>query len=192
MLVRRDPVSQMCAIAHQIVTNSPKHLALPLLLLPLLLLFLSNSLSPPSSLFFLSPFFLSSLLLPLSPSSLLPLPFSPPLPPPSAVFDTIEQYAPGFRDLVVGWETLTPPDLERTFGLTGGVKHSLIPKPHGNEAGYLTLDCILIMYLPAQVCRSTLPLIIKWSSYILQWNSDNILVSLMCLITTHSLPHLLG
>ena len=37
------------------------------------------------------------------------------------VFDQIEEYAPGFRDLVVGWEALTPPDLETEFGLTGGV-----------------------------------------------------------------------
>ena len=37
------------------------------------------------------------------------------------VFDTIEEYAPGFGQLIVGWEMLTPPDLERVFGLTGGV-----------------------------------------------------------------------
>jgi phytoene dehydrogenase-like protein len=36
------------------------------------------------------------------------------------IFDTIEGYAPGFRQLIVGWETLTPPDLEEIFGLTGG------------------------------------------------------------------------
>ncbi len=38
------------------------------------------------------------------------------------VFDTIEEYAPGFRRMVVGKEVLTPPDLERIFGLTGGVR----------------------------------------------------------------------
>ena len=38
-----------------------------------------------------------------------------------SVFNSIEEYAPGFRDLVVGYEILTPPDLERVFGLTGGV-----------------------------------------------------------------------
>lgn len=37
------------------------------------------------------------------------------------VFDQIDEYAPGFRDLIVGYEVLTPPDLERVFGLTGGV-----------------------------------------------------------------------
>ena len=42
----------------------------------------------------------------------------------SLVFDTIESYAPGFRKLVVGKEVLTPSDLERIFGLTGGVRYT--------------------------------------------------------------------
>ncbi|XP_039630524.1 pyridine nucleotide-disulfide oxidoreductase domain-containing protein 2 isoform X1 [Polypterus senegalus] len=36
------------------------------------------------------------------------------------VFDSIEQYAPGFKRSVVGREVLTPQDLESIFGLTGG------------------------------------------------------------------------
>ncbi|XP_067948100.1 pyridine nucleotide-disulfide oxidoreductase domain-containing protein 2-like [Watersipora subatra] len=36
------------------------------------------------------------------------------------VFDSIESYAPGFKESVVGREILTPPDLEEIFGLTGG------------------------------------------------------------------------
>nr|XP_039257173.1 pyridine nucleotide-disulfide oxidoreductase domain-containing protein 2-like [Styela clava] len=36
------------------------------------------------------------------------------------VFKSIEDYAPGFIDSVVGYEVLTPMDLENTFGLTGG------------------------------------------------------------------------
>ena len=36
------------------------------------------------------------------------------------VFNCIEEYAPGFKQLVVGADTLTPPDLENVFGLTGG------------------------------------------------------------------------
>ena len=36
------------------------------------------------------------------------------------VFDCIEQYAPGFKNLIVGTDILTPPDLEKVFGLTGG------------------------------------------------------------------------
>nr|XP_022344034.1 pyridine nucleotide-disulfide oxidoreductase domain-containing protein 2-like [Crassostrea virginica] len=36
------------------------------------------------------------------------------------VFDIVEQYAPGFKASVVGRDILTPPDLERVFGLTGG------------------------------------------------------------------------
>ena len=37
------------------------------------------------------------------------------------VFDSIERYAPGFKESVVGRDILTPPDLEDIFGLTGGV-----------------------------------------------------------------------
>lgn len=36
------------------------------------------------------------------------------------VFDLIEEYAPGFRSLVLERQVLTPLDLERRFGLTGG------------------------------------------------------------------------
>lgn len=36
------------------------------------------------------------------------------------MFECIEQYAPGFKNLVIGRDILTPPDLERIFGLTGG------------------------------------------------------------------------
>ncbi|KAG7261793.1 hypothetical protein CRUP_030645 [Coryphaenoides rupestris] len=36
------------------------------------------------------------------------------------VFDWVERYAPGFKSSVVGRDVLTPPDLERIFGLTGG------------------------------------------------------------------------
>lgn len=36
------------------------------------------------------------------------------------VFDNIEEYAPGFKESIVGCDILTPPDLERIFGLTGG------------------------------------------------------------------------
>ncbi|XP_066096514.1 pyridine nucleotide-disulfide oxidoreductase domain-containing protein 2 [Saccopteryx bilineata] len=36
------------------------------------------------------------------------------------VFDCVEAYAPGFKGSVVGRDILTPPDLERIFGLPGG------------------------------------------------------------------------
>ncbi|KAG9472438.1 hypothetical protein GDO78_019513 [Eleutherodactylus coqui] len=36
------------------------------------------------------------------------------------VFDWIEKYAPGFKASVIGRDVLTPPDLERIFGLSGG------------------------------------------------------------------------
>jgi phytoene dehydrogenase-like protein len=37
-----------------------------------------------------------------------------------AVIDTIAEFAPNIRDIVVGRQILTPLDLEREFGLTGG------------------------------------------------------------------------
>lgn len=40
---------------------------------------------------------------------------------PSLVFDCIEAYAPGFKASVIGRDILAPPDLERVFGLPGGV-----------------------------------------------------------------------
>ena len=54
------------------------------------------------------------------------------------VFDTIEGYAPGFKDLIIDWEMLTPPDLERIFGLTGGVS---------KKTCNLFLRIILLYYL---------------------------------------------
>jgi len=38
----------------------------------------------------------------------------------NTVFDIIEEYAPGFKDSIIGVDILTPPDLEEVFGLTGG------------------------------------------------------------------------
>ena len=36
------------------------------------------------------------------------------------IFNTVEEYAPGFKDSIVGKDVLTPPALHETFGLTGG------------------------------------------------------------------------
>jgi phytoene dehydrogenase-like protein len=36
------------------------------------------------------------------------------------MIDTVEQYAPGFKASILGRQTLSPLDLEETFGLTGG------------------------------------------------------------------------
>jgi phytoene dehydrogenase-like protein len=36
------------------------------------------------------------------------------------VFDLIERYAPGFRDQILEYEVLGPPDIEERIGLTGG------------------------------------------------------------------------
>ncbi|KAK3224114.1 hypothetical protein Dsin_011139 [Dipteronia sinensis] len=35
-------------------------------------------------------------------------------------FNLIDEYSPGFSSSVIGYDMLTPPDLEREFGLTGG------------------------------------------------------------------------
>jgi phytoene dehydrogenase-like protein len=38
--------------------------------------------------------------------------------------DTISQYAPNLRDLIVKWSLYTPPDIERRVGMTGGnIRH---------------------------------------------------------------------
>ena len=34
-------------------------------------------------------------------------------------FSLIDEYAPGFSSSVIGYDMLTPPDLEREIGLTG-------------------------------------------------------------------------
>merc|ERR1719219_994134 len=36
------------------------------------------------------------------------------------IFNTVERYAPGFKESIVGYDLLTPQDLEDTMGLTGG------------------------------------------------------------------------
>ncbi len=42
------------------------------------------------------------------------------------VFKTIDAYAPNFSQSVIGRDILTPPDLERIIGLTGGVSYDWI------------------------------------------------------------------
>ena len=51
------------------------------------------------------------------------------------VFDSIERYAPGFKESVVGRDILTPPDLEGIFGLTGGVSIVLLEGVFGLTGG---------------------------------------------------------
>ncbi len=36
------------------------------------------------------------------------------------IINTFAEYAPNFRDSIIDYELLTPPDMERIFGLTGG------------------------------------------------------------------------
>ena len=44
------------------------------------------------------------------------------------VISLLEQYAPGINDLIIAGQVLTPLDLERTYGLTGGHIH------HGEQS----------------------------------------------------------
>ncbi|KAF2980231.1 hypothetical protein EK904_014383, partial [Melospiza melodia maxima] len=50
------------------------------------------------------------------------------------VFDCIEDYAPGFKASVIGRDILTPPDLERIFGLPGGVGTMSVSSEHRSGA----------------------------------------------------------
>lgn len=44
------------------------------------------------------------------------------------VFDSIENYAPGFKNSIIGKDILAPFDLETQFGLTGGnIFHGAMP-----------------------------------------------------------------
>ena len=52
------------------------------------------------------------------------------------IFDTVEEYAPGFKASIVGKEVLSPPDLEATFGLTGGnIFHGSMSLDQGGRKG---------------------------------------------------------
>lgn len=65
----------------------------------------------------------------------------------SSAFDWVEQYAPGFKKSVVGRDILTPPDLERIFGLTGGVHTADIVE----LSSYLNVDTQLICLTQSNV-----------------------------------------
>lgn len=62
------------------------------------------------------------------------------------VIDTIARYAPGLRELILGQELLTPPDLEQNFNVTGGHWHhtefaldqALMMRPTYEAAQYST------------------------------------------------------
>ena len=64
------------------------------------------------------------------------------------VLDLIEEYAPGFRELVIEKQVLTPLDLEHRFGLTGGnIFH-----------GEMSLDQMFVMRPVAGCARYRTPL----------------------------------
>ena len=62
------------------------------------------------------------------------------------VFDTVEKYAPGFKNSIIGADILTPFELETEFGLTGGnIFHGAMPlsqlfinRPVAEWSGYRT------------------------------------------------------
>jgi phytoene dehydrogenase-like protein len=64
------------------------------------------------------------------------------------VFDLIEEYAPGFRSLIIDKQVLTPLDLERRFGLAGGnIFH-----------GEMSLDQMFVMRPVAGCARYRTPI----------------------------------
>jgi phytoene dehydrogenase-like protein len=64
------------------------------------------------------------------------------------VLDLIEEYAPGFRELVIDKQVLTPLDLEHRFGLTGGnIFH-----------GEMSLDQMFVMRPVAGCARYRTPI----------------------------------
>jgi len=68
------------------------------------------------------------------------------------VFDIIEEYAPGFRSLIEHRQVLTPLDLERRFGLTGGnIFH-----------GEMSLDQMFVMRPVAGAARYRTPIRGLW------------------------------
>ncbi len=62
------------------------------------------------------------------------------------LIDTINEYAPNFRDAIIDWKLFTPPDLERRVYLTNGsIRHTditidqmLSKRFDGGESGYST------------------------------------------------------
>ncbi|XP_075360196.1 pyridine nucleotide-disulfide oxidoreductase domain-containing protein 2 [Mycteria americana] len=75
------------------------------------------------------------------------------------VFDCIEAYAPGFKASVIGRDILTPPDLERIFGLPGGVEHL----PWRDVSGPAVLRPASTILLGLPVPNSQLVPLWKWS-----------------------------
>ena len=64
------------------------------------------------------------------------------------VFDSIEKYAPGFKSSIMAKDILTPFDLEKTFGLTGGnIFHGAMP-----------LNQLFINRPVAEYCSYTTPI----------------------------------
>ncbi|KAM7047276.1 pyridine nucleotide-disulfide oxidoreductase domain-containing protein 2 isoform 1-T1 [Acridotheres tristis] len=75
------------------------------------------------------------------------------------VFDCIEDYAPGFKASVIGRDILTPPDLERIFGLPGGVEH--LPWRDVSGPAVLRPSSTILLWLPIPNSRPV-P-VWKWS-----------------------------
>ena len=81
------------------------------------------------------------------------------------VVNLIEEYAPGFKDSILHRQVLTPLDLERVFGLTGGnIYHAEMAldqifflRPLPGWAGYCTPVRIFISAVPARIQAAASP-----------------------------------
>ncbi|RLV88156.1 hypothetical protein DV515_00015584, partial [Chloebia gouldiae] len=93
------------------------------------------------------------------------------------VFDCVEDYAPGFKASVIGRDILTPPDLERIFGLPGGVGTMGVNSEHHSGASasghmglgqaQLTHKALLAEHLPWRDVSG--PAVLHPASPILLW-----------------------
>lgn len=76
-------------------------------------------------------------------------------------FNLIDEYAPGFSSSIIGYDMLTPPDLEREIGLTG-TSVSMILYFLLREAGNMYWELVFFnghSLMPPWVC-----LLIKWGN----------------------------
>ncbi len=81
----------------------------------------------------------------------------------ASVFDNIEEYAPGFKASVVGRDILTPSDLERIFGLTGGVSYKYI-------LTIRSLQCKVLPHTP-YICLTCYQ-VLQFHSFIFDYNGS--------------------
>ncbi|XP_014673153.1 PREDICTED: pyridine nucleotide-disulfide oxidoreductase domain-containing protein 2-like isoform X2 [Priapulus caudatus] len=79
------------------------------------------------------------------------------------IFGDVEKYAPGFRELIVGYEVLPPPELEKIFGLT-----EYLPRRHVAGSAVFHKAGAWRIWKPV-TCEGTLPV---WEWCTPRWRSD--------------------